>query len=70
MTMVRTLQNESGATAARAEIHKGTDGSFEVHYYSVGTSPAPIVERYDGKSIHYAESAALNWLEGVKQLNG
>lgn len=69
MSMIRSLQNESGASAARAEIHE-KDGVYEVHYYSVGTSPVPLVERYEGKSIHYAFSAAENWLEGIKVLNG
>lgn len=68
--LVRSLQNESGSTAARAEIHQNEDGSFEVHYYSVGTSASPIVESYANHSIHYAESAAVNWLEGIKVLNG
>jgi len=27
-------------------------------------------EIYEGKSIHWAESAAQNWLSGVKSLNG
>lgn len=70
MTLIRSLQNESGNGAARAEIHQDSDGVFEVHYYSLGTSPTPIVERYENHSIHYAESAAINWLEGVKSLNG
>ena len=69
MTVIRTLQNESGASAARAEIHE-TDAGYEVHYYFVGTSSTPVVERYYNHSVHYAESAAINWLEGVKQLNG
>ncbi len=27
-------------------------------------------EIYEGKSIHWAESAAQNWLDGIKTLNG
>lgn len=27
-------------------------------------------EIYEGKSIHWAESAAENWLAGIKTLNG
>lgn len=27
-------------------------------------------ELYEGKSIHWAESAAENWLNGIKTLNG
>lgn len=29
-----------------------------------------VEELYDGKSIHWAESAAENWISGVKTLNG
>ena len=68
--LIRSLQNESGPAAARAEIHENADGSFEVHYYSVGTTSSPIIESYAGHSIHYAQDAAVNWLEGIKVLNG
>ena len=27
-------------------------------------------EVYEGKSIHWAQSAAENWLDGIKTLNG
>lgn len=27
-------------------------------------------EVYEGKSIHWAQSAAENWLDGIKNLNG
>lgn len=27
-------------------------------------------EVYEGKSIHWAQSAAENWLNGIKKLNG
>lgn len=29
-----------------------------------------LEEVYEGKSIHFAQSAAENWLAGIKTLNG
>jgi hypothetical protein len=29
-----------------------------------------LEEVYEGKSLHFAESAAQNWLAGIKTLNG
>ena len=69
MTMISSIQNESGSSAPRAEIHE-RDGVYEVHYYSVGTTTAPIIERYEGHNVNYARDAAENWLDGIKQLNG
>lgn len=70
MTLVRAMLKELGEMTPRAEIHQTPDGTYEVHYYSVGTTTKPFVERYAGKSFHYAESAASNWLDGIKALNG
>lgn len=67
MGLVETFEGVD--TQSRVEIYLRSDNVYEAHYFSLAGGQ-PIVERYDGKSYHYVERAATNWLSGVKVLNG
>ena len=66
--MLLTIFRDPSATEKRAEVFRTKDG-YSTDYYGPDGSFIRT-ERYDGKSIHFVESAADNWISGVKQLNG
>lgn len=65
--LINAYIKESGGVTLEAQVHK-MDVSYSVRYFIDGQQVK--VEDFDNKSIHFVESAAHNWLEGVKNLNG
>jgi hypothetical protein len=53
---------------ARAEVHK-TQSGYEIQYYDMN-GDFMMSEEHHGKSLPWAESAAENWTQGIKNLNG
>ena len=66
--IVNSFYKESENGNYRADIHKSESG-YSIEYYSP-TGNKIKNESFAGKSIHYVESAALNWISGIKTLNG
>jgi hypothetical protein len=65
--MISAVVKESDGITMRAEIHDTPDG-YSIHFY--GANGFIKSETYHGKSIHYVEDAAQNWIDGIKVLNG
>jgi hypothetical protein len=65
--IVRTFFKESDGANIKAEIHDTPEG-YAIYYYTSGEFMKS--ETYHDKSIHYVESAAENWIAGIKVLNG
>ncbi len=65
--LLSTVFKESNGITMRAEIHDTPDG-YEIQYY--GSNGFLKSETYHDKSIHYVESAAHNWVNNIKVLNG
>jgi hypothetical protein len=65
--MISAIVKESDGIAMRAEIHDTPDG-YSIQFY--GANGFIKSETYHGKSIHYVEDAAQNWIDGIKVLNG
>lgn len=65
---VKHVLGERNKLMYRAEIHKDAEGTFSIQYFSEGTKIKQEV--FEGKSIHYVEDAADNWIAGIKTLNG
>lgn len=64
---VRQFLLEKDGAMLEASVYKTEDG-YSVKYSVNGVLQGE--ELYPGVSIHYAEDAAENWLQGVKVLNG
>jgi hypothetical protein len=66
-THVNTHIKESAGAVLKACIYQSNEGysiEYEIDGDTVGT------EMFPNKSIFYVESAASNWLAGIKKLNG
>ena len=64
---VKQFLGEKDGNQLKAEIHSDVDG-YNICFYI--NDSLKNVEYFDGKSIHYVEDAATNWLSGIKVLNG
>lgn len=64
---VKEFLGEKSGQQLRAEIYSDTDG-YRIKYWVNGDLTK--TESFDGKSIHYVEDAAENWISGIKVLNG
>ena len=62
-----TLMAEKAGQHLKAEYFE-TEGGAGVRFFI--NEEFIQEEIYEGKSIHWAESAARNWLDGIKPLNG
>lgn len=65
--MVKTLMAEKAGSTLKAEYFE-VDGGSGVRFFI--NEEFVQEEIYEGKSIYWAESAAQNWLNGIKTLNG
>lgn len=65
--MAKTLVAERSGQRLRAEYFE-TEGGAGVRYFI--NEEFIKEEIYEGKNILWAESAAANWLDGIKTLNG
>jgi hypothetical protein len=67
-TVISTFYKESSSDA-RADIVLN-DGTYSIEYYN-GSGVKPFkVETFPNNSLFYVESAAENWVMGIKTLNG
>ena len=67
-TIISTYYKET-AGGARADV-VFNDNIYGIEYYN-GSDVSPfLVETYPNKSLFYVESAAENWVMGIKNLNG
>jgi len=64
---VNTIFTEKSGQHLKADYFE-TDGGAGVRFFINGEFIQE--EIYEGKNIHWAQSAAENWLAGVKTLNG
>lgn len=68
MTMkVKEFLGEKSGQTLRAEIYSDVDG-YNIQFYV--NDNLQKTESFVGKSIHFVESAATNWIDGIKVLNG
>lgn len=67
MIKLKEFLGERAGATLRAEIFSDVDG-YTVQYFV--NNDFQLSESYAGKSIHYVEDAAHNWLGGIKVLNG
>lgn len=65
--LLTSFYKEGTSEGTRADIHESSKGYF-IRYYSNGALLKE--ETFEGKSIHFVQSAAENWISGVKTLNG
>jgi hypothetical protein len=65
--LISTVFKEQDGVSMKAEIHDTPDG-YTIEYY--GPHGLFKTETYHDKSIFYVESAARNWVDGIKVLNG
>lgn len=65
---VKHVLGERNKLMYRAEIHKDIEGTYSIRYFSEAQEIKR--ETFEGKSIHYVEDAADNWISGIKTLNG
>ena len=65
--VISTFVKEDGS--ARAEVRQNENGVYEICYQD-SRGQQYRTESFEGKSVHYAESAAENWINGIKNLNG
>jgi hypothetical protein len=69
MTKIISTFYKESLDGARAEV-VNNDGTYGIEYYN-GNDVKPFkVETFPHNSLHYAESAAENWVMGIKTLNG
>lgn len=66
--MLLSTYFKEDSSGPRAEIHNSAGGYFIEYYDATGNMVR--TENHFGKSIHWVESAAENWAQGVKTLNG
>lgn len=63
----KSLFSEKSGQHLRAEYFETENGSGVRFFINEEFIQEEV---YEGKSIHWAESAAENWLQGIKTLNG
>jgi hypothetical protein len=67
-TIISTFYKES-FDGARADVVQN-NGTYSIEYYN-GSDVSPFnVEKFPNNSLFYVESAAENWIMGIKTLNG
>lgn len=64
---VNEFLGEKAGQKLLAEIYSGDDG-YNIKFWINGNLIK--TENFSGKSIHYVEDAAENWISGIKVLNG
>lgn len=65
--MSNTIMTEKSGQSLKVDYF-ATDGGAGIRCYINGDFLKEEV--YEGKSIHWAQSAAENWISGIKPLNG
>lgn len=65
--MSNTIMTEKSGQSLKVNYF-ATDGGSGIRCFVNGEFLKE--EIYEGKSIHWAESAAQNWVAGIKTLNG
>ena len=68
MSRVKTLFGEQNGARLEARIMKTEHQPLSIEFFINDKFVA--AESFPGLSIHYVESAAENWLQGIKVLNG
>jgi len=63
----KTLISETDGQTLKADYF-ATDNGAGIRFFI--NNEFIKEEVYEGKSIHFAQSAAQNWLAGIKTLNG
>lgn len=66
--VVDTFIKETAAGNYKADVYQSEQG-FGINYYSPDGALINS-ETFSGKSKFYVESAAQNWLAGIKSING
>lgn len=64
---MKSLMAEKAGQMLRVEYSESEAGSFCKFWVNGNLVKEEV---YEGKSIHWAESAAQNWIDGIKTLNG
>ena len=64
---VNEFLGEKAGQQLLAEIYSDVDG-YNIKFWVNGNWVK--TESFSGKSIHYVEDAAENWISGIKVLNG
>jgi len=64
---MKSIVNEKAGQRLEA-FYFEVEGSSGVRYFINGQLVKE--ETFDGKNIYFAESAAQNWVDGIKTLNG
>lgn len=67
MAVISTIIKESDGTRMKAVINQTDNGPFVIEYFI--NDSFKTAETFQNVSIHYVESAAENWLSGIKKLN-
>lgn len=68
MSQVKVLFGEQNGARLEARIMKAEHDPYSIDYFINGKYMH--TEVFPNVSIHYVESAASNWISGVKVLNG
>jgi hypothetical protein len=68
MSQVKTLFGEQNGARLEARIMKTEHEPYSIDFFINGKFSAS--ETFPGVSIYYVESAAENWIRGIKVLNG
>ncbi len=68
MSTIKTVVKERNGLNLEARIRKTSHEPYIIEYYIDGKYKQ--TETFEGVSLYYVESAAENWLNGVKTLNG
>jgi argonaute-like protein implicated in RNA metabolism and viral defense len=68
MSQIRTIMKEQNGTLLEAKIMKSEHMPYSIEYFINGKYVQ--TETFAGHSLYYVESAAENWLAGIKVLNG
>lgn len=64
---VNQFLGEKSGQSLRAEIYSNSEG-YTISYFINDVEQNN--ENFPGKSIHFVENAALNWISGIEILNG
>jgi hypothetical protein len=68
MPVISTFWKEDADGKAKADVVLNSD-TYRIEYYDARGEHFRT-EEFPGKSIFYVESAAENWAQGIKVLNG
>lgn len=68
MTQVKVLRETRKGSMLEAKIIKEEHSPYVIEYYISGQFVNR--EEFPNKSIYFVEDAALNWIRGIKVLNG